>query len=75
MKNVNNSINIDEQNRIHPFYMVYISMDGEVLCDYLNPKQLLDTIRLLCRGKSEPIKAVYTKFNEETNDGKDMAGM
>ena len=73
LKNVNNSVNIDNQNRIHPFYMVYISMDGEVLCDYLNPKQLLDDIRLLCRGKSQPIKEVYSKFNEETNDGKDMA--
>lgn len=70
LKNVNNSINIDEQNRIHPFYMVYISMDGEVLCDYLNPKKLLDDIRLLYRGKSDPIKSVYTKFNEETNDGR-----
>ncbi len=75
LKNVNNSVNIDNQNRIHPFYMVYVSMDGEVLCDYLNPKQLLDDIRLLCRGKSEPIQAVYSKFNEETNDGKDMAEM
>ena len=75
LKNVNNSVNIDNQNRIHPFYMVYISMDGEVLCDYLNPKQLLDDIRLLCRGKSEPIQVVYSKFNEETNDGKDMAEM
>ncbi len=75
LRNVNTSINIDNQNRIHPFYMVYISMDGEVLCDYLNPKQLLDDIRLLCRGKSKPIKSVYTKFNEETDDGRDMAGM
>ena len=75
LKNVNNSVNIDNQNRIHPFYMVYISMDGEVLCDYLNPKQLLDDIRLLCRGKSEPIQAVYSKFNDETNDGRDMAEM
>ena len=75
LKNVNNSVNIDNQNRIHPFYMVYVSMDGEVLCDYLNPKQLLDDIRLLCRGKSEPIQAVYSKFNDETNDGRDMAEM
>lgn len=75
LKNVNNSVNIDNQNRIHPFYMVYISMDGEVLCDYLNPKQLLDDIRLLCRGKSQPIKKVYSKFNDETNDGRDMAEM
>lgn len=72
LKNVNNSVNIDNQNRIHPFYMVYIGMDGEIICDYLNPKQLLDDIRLLCRGKKEPILELCQKFNEETNDGKDM---
>lgn len=72
LKNVNNSVNIDNQNRIHPFYMVYIGMDGEIICDYLNPKQLLDDIRLLCRGKKEPIVDLCQKFKEETNDGKDM---
>ena len=72
LKNVNNSVNIDNQNRIHPFYMVYISMDGDIICDYLNPKQLLDDIRLLCRGKKEPIVDLCHIFNEETNDGKDM---
>ena len=72
LKNVNNSVNIDNQNRIHPFYMVYIGMEGDIICDYLNPKQLLDDIRLLCRGKREPIVELCQKFNEETNDGKDM---
>lgn len=72
LKNVNNSVNIDNQNRIHPFYMVYTGMKGDIICDYLNPKQLLDDIRLLCRGKREPIVELCQKFNEETNDGKDM---
>lgn len=72
LKNVNNTVNIDNQNRIHPFYMIYIGMDGEIICDYLNPKQLLDDIRLLCRDKKEPILELCQKFNEETNDGKDM---
>ena len=72
LRNVNNSVNIDNQNRIHPFYMVYIGMEGDIICDYLNPKQLLDNIRLLCRGKQEPIVELCQKFNEETNDGKDM---
>lgn len=75
LRNVNNSVNIDNQNRIHPFYMVYIGREGDVICDYLNPKQLLDDVRLLCRGKSEPIKEVYVKFNEETDDGRNMAEM
>ena len=75
LKNVNNSVNIDNQNRIHPFYMVYISTEGEIVCDYLNPKGLLDDVRLLCRGKSEPIKALCTQFNRETDDGRNMSEM
>lgn len=75
LKNINNSVNIDKQNRIHPFYMVYIGIDGEVICDYLSPKKILDDIRLLCRGKKEPIKALCQRFNEETDDGRDMTEM
>ena len=47
LRNINDSVNIDNRNRIHPFYMVYISEEGEIVCDYLNPKKLLDTMRLL----------------------------
>ena len=75
LKNVNNSVNIDNQNRIHPFYMVYIGTEGEIVCDYLNPKGLLDDVRLLCRGKSEPIKALCAQFNRETDDGRNMSEM
>ncbi len=75
LKNINNSVNIDNQNRIHPFYMVYLGNDGEVICDYLNPKKMLDDIRLLCRGKKEPIKELCQRFNEETDDGRDMSEM
>lgn len=75
LRNINNSVNIDNQNRIHPFYMVYIGIDGEVICDYLNPKKMLDDIRLLCRGKNEPIKYLCQQFNEETDDGRDMVEM
>lgn len=75
LKNINNSVNIDKQNRIHPFYMVYIGIDGEVICDYLNPKKMLDDIRLLCRGKKEPIKELCQRFNKETDDGRDMTEM
>ena len=55
LRNVNNSVNIDNQNRIHPFYMVYISDEGEVICDHLSPKNMLDKMRFLCKGKTEPI--------------------
>lgn len=75
LKNINNSVNVDNRNRIHPFYMVYIAADGEIICDYLNPKKLLDDVRLLCRGQSKPIAEVYERFNRETDDGRNMANM
>ena len=72
LRNINNSINIDNQNRIHPFYMIYISTEGDVVCDYLDPKKLLDTVRLLCRGRSQPLTELCEKFNRETDDGRNM---
>ncbi len=72
LKNRSNSVNIDNQNRLHPFYMVYIGNDGEVVCDHLSPKAMLDKMRFLCRGKTEPIAEVYREFNKETRDGRNM---
>lgn len=72
LKNRSNSVNIDNQNRLHPFYMVYIDNDGEVVCDHLSPKQMLDKMRFLCKGKDKPLPELYRPFNRETRDGRNM---
>ena len=72
LKNRNNSVNVDIQNRLHPFYMVYIGTSGEVVCNHLSPKELLDKTRSLCKGKSKPMMNVCREFNAETKDGHDM---
>ena len=73
LRNIEGSVNINNQNRLHPFYMVYIAENGDVVCDHLSPKQMLDKMRFLCRGKSEPYKKLCEAFNQETNDGKNMS--
>jgi len=75
LKNRNNSVNIDRQNRLHPFYMVYIGADGKLICDHLSPKELLDKTRSLCKGRKEPVSDVCRDFNTETKDGRDMGGV
>ena len=72
LKNIDDGVNIDNQNRLHPFYMVYISNKGEVICDHLSPKEMLDKMRFLCRGKKDPFLTLCNAFNVETKDGKDM---
>lgn len=73
LKNRSNSVNIDNQNRLHPFYMVYISNDGEVICDHLSPKEMLDKMRYLCKGKTEADTDLCKQFNKETRDGRNMS--
>ena len=72
LKNRNAAVNADNLNRLHPFYMVYVDDDGGIVCNHLEPKKLLDTMRLLCRGRDEPIPELYKPFNEQTDDGRDM---
>lgn len=73
LKNINAKVNIDGQNRLHPFYMVYIGEDGEIICDHLSPKDMLDKMRLICKNQIEPNLPLCHQFNQETDDGRDMS--
>ncbi|WP_010259707.1 helicase-related protein [Treponema primitia] len=72
LKNINGGVNIGNQNRLHPFYMVYIADDGGIVCDHLSPKEMLDKMRCLCKGKDKPLETLCKAFNKDTKDGKDM---
>ena len=73
LKNVNAKINIKNQNRLHPFYMVYVGNDGEIITNHLQPKETLDEMRHIARGKAEPDKELCKAFNKETKDGRNMS--
>lgn len=72
LKNKNSGVNIDRSNLLHPFYMVYLSHTGTVICDHLSPKKLLDKMRYACKDKTVPDMALCKQFNKETRDGKNM---
>lgn len=72
LKNRNNAVNIDRKNQLHPFYMVYLADDGEVVCDHLHPKQLLDTMRALCKNQNDYDRTLCAMINRETKDGRCM---
>ena len=72
LKNRNRAINIGRQNLLHPFYMVYLTDDGEPIINHLSPKKLLDIMRLSCKGKTEPQLKLCHIFNHETANGHKM---
>lgn len=72
LKNTNKIGDGESHNRLHPFYIVYISDDGEVVTNHLEPKAILDLMRYLTRDKKNPDIKACNIFNKETNDGKKM---
>ena len=72
LKNINSTVNIENTNQLHPFYIVYVGEDGQIISNHLNVKNTLDLIRFISKGKEEPIKEAYEYFNEITNDGNNM---
>ncbi len=73
LKNISSSVNIDNTNQLHPFYMVYIKDDGTIKSNHLTVKNTLDILRVLAKGKNDPIKQAYNKFNDITDDGRNMS--
>ena len=61
-----------EQNPLFPYYMVYITDDGQVQLSFLHAKKILDYYKKLCSGKNEVLKELVEEFNKETNDGRRM---
>ncbi|MBB3965738.1 helicase-related protein [Rhizobium metallidurans] len=72
LKNIHDSVNVNQQNRLHPYYLVYVRDNGEVAVDHTQVKRLLDLIRASCKDQSEPVQKVCRLFNERTQDGRKM---
>lgn len=72
LKNINEEINIKNQNRFHPFYLVYMDMEGNVITNHLQVKETLNILRSLSKGQIKPIKKLTDRFNRKTKDGSDM---
>ncbi|MDD5596462.1 MAG: helicase-related protein [Victivallaceae bacterium] len=73
LRNRNAGVNINQINRLHPYYLVYISNDGEIIYDHTRVKYLLDLVRSNCKGTAEPVIDICKLFNHETNDGREMS--
>lgn len=69
---VNPPAHLPQHNRLHPYYLIYISLSGEVIHDHTEVKRLLDLARSCCKGQAEPIADACQQFNQTTADGRKM---
>ncbi|MCI5669779.1 MAG: helicase-related protein [Candidatus Enterosoma sp.] len=69
LKNTNDKISIHTKNRLHPYYLVYLDMQGNVIFNYTQVKKILDVMRTISKHRKEPDRSLCTSFNKETKDG------
>lgn len=72
LKQIEGKTQTQEQNPMFPYYIAYISEDGNVKVSYVHTKKLLDSFKKLCSGKNEVLKDLTSEFNKETDDGRNM---
>lgn len=72
LRNVNAGVDRDGKNHLHPFYVAHIAQDGAIIHGHLEPKAVLDDMRVLCRGKAEPDMDLCRAHNRRTKNGRDM---
>jgi len=73
LRQINGAEQTKEQNALFPYYMVYITDDGEVKLSFLHAIKVLDFYKKLCGGKKEVLAELVAEFNRETDDGHNMS--
>lgn len=61
-----------DKNSLSPYYLTYITQEGEVEINYINSKKIMDIYKKLCSKKTETFDELVNKFEEETDNGKNM---
>ena len=72
LRNRNQGVNVNLQNRLHPYYLVYVGNDGQVIVNHMEVKRLLDLMRAVCKERCEPMGTICEVFNRKTQDGRKM---
>lgn len=69
LKSRNEAIVQNAVNYFHPYYLVYVSENGEIVHEFSEPKSILEKLRLLCEKRKTPYKELCKQFNRITKDG------
>lgn len=72
LKQIDNFSEQHERNALHPYYLVYVKENGEILHSYVHVKKILDIYRSLCFKNDQVAKELYDVFYRETDNGKHM---
>jgi hypothetical protein len=61
-----------EVNPLYPYYLVYVTMTGEVLYHAREPKRILDALRTLCLQRVDDDKALMQDYATAVRQGRQL---
>lgn len=75
LKDVKGKVQVDESYSLAPYYLIYISDEGEIILSFTQIKQILDLCKKLGSEfqSIEDSKYAYQKFERRTQQGKAMS--
>ena len=73
LRSENKEFGTDSAYALAPHYLVFVSDTGEVRLNFTQTKKILDLLKKLSIGRSQPDEAAIRRFDEVTRDGADMS--
>lgn len=72
-KHQNDEAKPSKESSLYPYYMMYISNEGEIYYGNANAREALKEFRKIAYGKSEPDPKLSKKFSLKTKNAEDMS--
>jgi superfamily II DNA or RNA helicase len=73
LKNIGKPVAEEEGYALAPYYLTYVTNDGEVKYSFTQSKKILDVLKKQGLGKQCPNPEAVARMNEGTRNGKDMS--
>ena len=73
LKNIGKPVHTEDGYALSPYYLAYVTDQGEVRYAYTQPKQILDLLKKHGLGQRHVQTAAVAQMNKTTRNGKDMS--
>lgn len=73
LKNTGKPVNREDGYALAPYYLTYVSDEGEVELNFVQSKRILDVLKKHGHGKHHPDSEAVGRMDAVTKDGKDMS--
>ena len=73
LNNTTNNTNLYQNNRLHPYFLVYMDDQGQSVYPVSETKQLMEHLRFITKEKDQPNPTLVEQYRQVTNDGAQMS--